>query len=118
MSRVSFLARFAFWSAALVALVMALLPKPPDLPFDPSDKLQHAAAFMTLAVLAAIAYPKTSLVKIGTALVVFGAAIEFLQLIPALRRDAQLSDWIVDSVAIIAVLAIVGLLRPGRPGLT
>lgn len=118
MFRASSLARLLFWSAASFALVMALMPKPPEIPLDPSDKLQHAAAFLTLAVLAAIAYPKAPLLRIGVALVGFGAAIEFLQLIPALHRDAQLSDWMADTAAIVVGLAIVGLLRNSRPRLT
>lgn len=113
MSRVTLLARVAFWSAALFALVMALLPQPPNLPFEPSDKFQHAVAFMTLAVLATLAFPKIAPLRIGVALSAFGAAIEFFQMIPALHRDAQLADWYVDTGAIFAVLALVTLLRRG-----
>lgn len=118
MFRVVSFARVAFWSAAIFALVMALMPQPPDLPFDPSDKIQHAAAFMALTVLALIAYPKIPPLRIGLALLGFGAGIEFFQLIPTLHRDAQLADWYVDAVAIAAVLVPAALLRrlpgPGR----
>jgi VanZ family protein len=104
-------ARVAFWSAALLALVMALLPQPPNLPFEPSDKFQHALAFMTLAALATFAYPRIPPLWIGIALSVFGAAIEFFQMIPAIHRDAQLSDWVIDTIAIFVVLILVAVLR-------
>lgn len=111
MSRATVFARLAFWSAAVFALVMALLPQPPNLPFEPSDKFQHGVAFMTLAALATCAYPKISLLRIGVALCLFGAAIEFFQMIPALHRDAQVSDWIADAAAIVATLILVAVLR-------
>lgn len=114
MSRVTLLARVIFWSAAMFALVMALLPQPPGLPFEPSDKFQHAMAFVVLASLATLAYPKIPSLRIGVALSAFGAAIEFFQMIPALHRDAQLSDWIVDTTAVIVVLAFAALLRRGK----
>lgn len=116
MFRVTPFARVAFWSAAALALVMALLPHPPNLPFDPSDKIQHAAAFMALTVLALIAYPRVSPLGIGVALLGFGAGIEFFQLIPTLHRDAQLADWYVDAAAIAAVLLPAAILRR-RPSL-
>ncbi|MDQ8758191.1 hypothetical protein RCO27_18340 [Sphingosinicella sp. LHD-64] len=111
MSRVTLFARAAFWSAALLALVMALLPQPPNLPFEPSDKFQHALAFMTLAALATLAYPTISPLRIGIALSAFGAAIEFFQMVPALHRDAQFSDWVTDTAAIFVVLAFAAALR-------
>lgn len=107
------LARIAFWSAAFLALVMALLPQPPQLPLQASDKFQHVLAFSVLAGLATLAYPKIPPLRIGIALSAFGAAIEFFQLVPALHRDAQLSDWIVDTAAIFAVLAVVAARRRG-----
>jgi hypothetical protein len=111
MFRVTPFARVAFWSAAIFALVMALLPQPPNLPFDPPDKIQHAAAFMALTVLALMAYPKMPPLRIGLALLAFGAGIEFFQLIPTLHRDAQLADWYVDAAAIAAVLVPAAILR-------
>ena len=104
----------AFWSAALFALVMASLPKPVRLPGDPGDKVQHIIAFLTLAALAALAYPRASLLRIGLGLSAFGALIEIIQMIPALNRDAEWADWLADSIAAALVLAIVHLVRRWR----
>ena len=101
----------AFWGAALFALVMASLPKPPQLPGQPSDKIQHILAFVTLAALGALAYPRLSLLRLLLGLAAFGALIEVIQLIPPLHRDAQLADLVADVLAAAAVLGLAWLLR-------
>lgn len=103
--------RVAFWLAALFALVMATLPKPPQLPGAPSDKIQHIIAFIVLAGLAAAAYRRTSLVVIAAGLSAFGALIEFLQALPMLHRDSDVRDWLADTAASAVVLLIIGMWR-------
>jgi peptidoglycan/LPS O-acetylase OafA/YrhL len=98
--------RLAFWAAALVALVMALLPHPPQLPGEPSDKIQHIAAFLTLGALGSFAYPKTNPLHLGAALSIFGAVIEVLQLIPALHRDGDPLDWMADTAAVALIILL------------
>ena len=104
---------FAFWSAAAFALVLASLPKPPQLPGDPSDKIQHIMAFATLAALGAAAYPRTPLLRLLIGLAAFGALIEVIQMIPALHRDAQLTDLVADVAAAAAILGAVRIFRRG-----
>jgi VanZ family protein len=106
--------RAAFWAAAALSLFMAELPKPPSIPGEPSDKIQHMIAFVTLAALAATAYPRTSLLLIGIGLSTFGAAIELIQMIPAISRDSSLWDWVADTVAAGAVLWFVHRARAKR----
>lgn len=108
------LLRAAFWAALLLAFVMALLPQPPMLPGGPSDKVQHVLAFVTLAILAALAWPRLSLLKLGVALSAFGALIEILQLMPALNRDGDVGDWLADTVAVAAALGAIALFRRVR----
>ena len=55
--RGSGVARALFWAAAAFAFVMAVLPHPPNIPGNPNDKLQHIAAFATLALLGSFAFP-------------------------------------------------------------
>jgi VanZ family protein len=105
----------AFWCALIFALVMALLPHPPEVPGHPSDKIQHILAFTVLSGLAPLAYPRLRLLRIVVGLSLFGAMIELLQGIPALHRDSDVIDWIVDTIAISTVIIIVSLIR-GRPG--
>ena|SRR5688500_4608171 len=88
----------------LVALVAASIPRPPPLPGNPSDKIQHLLAFICLAGLSTAAYPKIPALKIALGLTGFGALIEMVQLIPALHRDADVLDWVVDTVAAAAVI--------------
>ena len=96
-----------FWASALFALVMALLPHPPRLPGEPSDKAQHVIAFATLGLLGGLAFPSTRTRRLIVALSLFGAAIEVLQAIPALHRDSDPLDWIADTVACSIVLVAV-----------
>lgn len=104
--------RTAFWVAVVVTLVMALIPHPPR-PVS-SDKLQHAAAFVTLAITGALAYRSISALRWLVALSVFGALIEVLQAIPVLHRDSDPLDWVTDTVAAAAVLAVIAWRRRAR----
>lgn len=115
--------RTAFWLAAGFAFVMAVLPRPPHLPGDPSDKVQHIIAFAVLAVLAALGYRRVPALRIALALSLFGAAIELVQLIPSLHRDGDVVDWCADTVSAAILLLLVRALQgrvagdpPCRPG--
>jgi hypothetical protein len=103
--------RTTFWTAAAFAFVMAVLPHPPQLPGAPSDKVQHIAAFLVLGALASFAWPRTSPVYLATALSLFGAVIELVQLIPALNRDGDPIDWIADTAAAGLMLIFLHWLR-------
>ena len=91
--------RVTFWSAVVFAFVMALLPQPPALLTEPDDKVLHVLAFICLGGLGSFAYPATSAIALALALSAFGAAIEAVQLVPVLHRDAEIADWIADTLA-------------------
>jgi hypothetical protein len=115
------LLRILFWAALAFAFVMAVLPHPPQLPGQPSDKVQHILAFSVLALLAPLAYPTAPLVRTGLLLSLFGAVIEIVQRVPSLNRDGDWIDWAADTAALAAVLALVQLWRSAqharrRPG--
>jgi len=103
--------RALFWAAAVFAFVMAVLPHPPRIPGEPSDKIQHIVAFATLSLLGSWAYFATAPWKLLVRLSLFGAAIEIIQTIPALNRDADVVDWLADTAAVLVVLLIVVWLR-------
>jgi hypothetical protein len=100
-----------FWAAAAFALVMAVVPHPPELPGEPNDKVQHIIAFTTLALLGSFAYPAARLLRLLIGLSLFGAVIEVIQAIPALHRDSDVLDWLADTAAVGAVLLLVRLRR-------
>lgn len=109
---ISRLAARAFWPALAFALVMAVLPKPPELPTDDlGDKFQHMMAFFTLTLLAGTGWPRLSLWRAAVLLSLVGIGIEVVQAIPALHRDSDWRDWVADSVAIGAALVPVALYR-------
>ncbi len=99
--------RALFWAAAAFAFVMAVLPHPPRIPGDPSDKVLHVAAFATLGLVGAFAYPAASVLRLALPLSLFGALIEMIQAIPALHRDSDVVDWVADTVAAGAMLLLV-----------
>lgn len=109
------LAKLAFWAAAVFAVTMAVLPKPPETPIDRfGDKFAHILAFAVLAALAMIAYGREARWRIVERLCFLGAAIEVVQTIPALHRSPDVRDWIVDTVAVVAVVLLAGLVVPPR----
>lgn len=85
---------------------MALLPKPPSLPIETGDKVQHMMAFATLSALAAAGWRERRLAVLFAWLAGFGAAIEVLQAIPVLNRDSDVLDWVADMAATIAALGL------------
>ena len=101
------LLRPLFWLLLAFALTMALLPKPPQLPIDRfGDKFEHMLAFAALAGVANLGWREVPAWRIGLQLSAFGALIELLQAIPALHRDADLRDWIADTLAIVVATLI------------
>jgi VanZ family protein len=103
--------RFAFWAALIFAFVMAVLPKPPQLPGAPTDKIQHILAFVALTILATAGYPRLRPLMLVFALAGFGALIEIVQAIPALHRSSDVMDWLADIAAALITLGIVIVLR-------
>ena len=99
--------RSLFWAAWAFSFVMAVLPHPPRLPGEPDDKIQHIAAFVTLALLASWAFPRARAWTLLAWLSAYGALIELIQAIPTLHRDSDVVDWVADTVAAGAVLLIV-----------
>lgn len=97
-------ARIAFVAAFCFSLIMAVLPHPPPIPGQPSDKIMHMLAFATLGTLAAYGFPRLTLLQLFVGLTAFGAAIELVQAIPALNRDSELADLLADMAA--ALLAL------------
>lgn len=108
--------RILFWSAAILAFIMAALPQPPQLPSTPPDKVLHILAFTCLALLGSAAYPRLSALKLVVGLSAFGGLIEVVQLIPSLNRDAEILDWIADTAATIAVVLAIHVWRRTRLG--
>jgi VanZ family protein len=99
--------RLLFWAAALFALVMALIPRPPPVPGHPSDKVLHVLAFATLGLLGTFAYPRFRALQLIAALSLFGALIEILQGTALIHRDRDVFDWVADTVACgVVVLAL------------
>ena len=105
-------AKALFWAAALFAFVMAVIPHPPDIPT--SDKVQHMAAFATLALVGSIAYRRISTLWLLVSLSLFGAMIEIVQGLPLVHRDSDPKDWLADTVACAVVLLAVHWWRKRR----
>lgn len=104
----------------LFAFVIAVIPHPPVIPGEPSDKVQHIVAFVVLALLGRLAYPATRKRFLLFGLMSFGALIEFAQSIPMLHRDADPLDWVADTGAALTVLVIAALwtyFRGKRPAI-
>lgn len=95
------LLRPLFWLLVVFSLTMALLPHPPRLfLYKFSDKFEHMLAFSVLTLVARLAWPRARVWTLMIMLSLYGAMIEVLQANPALHRDADPRDWVVDSVAI------------------
>lgn len=93
-----------FWAVLAVALaksVSEFMPTMLDLMWD---KAQHFTAFATLTLLALLAWPNVSSLRLLERMALLGAMIEVLQATPALQRGCDIYDWAADMTATLAVL--------------
>jgi len=109
--------RLLFWLATAFAVTMAVLPHPPRGPLDRfGDKVEHIVAFAVLATLANLGFGDAPKRVIVERLSFLGAAIEVVQSIPALHRDCDVRDWIVDTIAVAVVTLLAAAVSSRRAG--
>jgi VanZ family protein len=85
-----------FWIALVFAYACAIMPAVDAPKFANSDKVEHIVTFITLSALAMIAWRGARWWSVFVPMAIFGAVIEFTQMIPILHRDAELNDWFAD----------------------
>ena len=98
-----------FWMCFVALNALALSPAPylPPLEiFNWWDKAQHAIAFAVLAVLAVLAYPEVSKLRIGLLMIGQGVLIELLQYYGG-YRFGDWQDAVADGVGVLLGLAMV-----------
>ena len=101
-----------FWACFVSLNVLALSPAPylPPLEvFNLWDKAQHAIGFGTLAMLAVLAYPGVSKLRVGILLIAHGVLIEVLQHFGG-YRFGDWQDAVADGVGVLLGLSIVSWL--------
>ncbi len=76
------------------------------MPGDPPDTFLHALAFAVLAGLSRLSFPRESFWRLLVALAALGLAIELVQAIPILGRQASSRDLIIDIAASAAALLV------------
>ena len=102
-----------WWRGVLLVLLcvttlLALAPAPPEEADLGWDKLNHFAAFLALAVVAALGYARATL-AVGTGLLGYGVLIELLQALTP-TRTSEVADVLADGVGIALGLALMALL--------
>ena len=98
-----------FVAAVLLMLVLANWPQPPLLPGSPSDIVQHASGFAVLTLAARQAFRDMRWQALAIGLSAFGLGIEIVQGLLPFGRNPSLQDWLIDCLAIGAMLACVGI---------
>ena len=104
---------FLFWLCFIALNALALSPAPylpPMEIFNWWDKAQHAIGFGTLAVLAALAYPHVSKLRLGVFLCLQGVAIELLQHWGG-YRFGDWQDALADAVGVVLGLCLVACIK-------
>jgi len=101
--------KYLFWTSFVVINVLALSPAPylPEI-FNWWDKAQHAIAFAVLAVLAVLAYPEASRLRIALLLMGQGVLIEVLQHFGG-YRFGDWQDAVADGVGVLVGLGVVSI---------
>ena len=111
MIKFSNLRKALFWACFLAINILALSPAPylPGI-FNWWDKAQHAIAFAVLAVLAVLAYPEASRLRIALLLMGQGVLIEVLQYYGG-YRFGDWQDAVADGVGVLVGLAMVRVME-------
>jgi VanZ family protein len=96
-----------FWMCFVALNALALSPAPylPPEIFNWWDKAQHAFGFGVLAVLAVLAYPEASRLRIALLLIGQGVLIEVLQYYGG-YRFGDWQDAVADGVGVLVGLAM------------
>lgn len=107
--------RLALYAFAVAVLLYLTLAPSRDLPqVNVWDKAEHAIAWLVLAGLGLLLFPRRpwtiALFSLGV-----GVAVELLQATPLIARDADVRDVLADSVGIAAALAVGRLARRAPP---
>ncbi|MFQ1001306.1 VanZ family protein [Modestobacter sp. SSW1-42] len=107
------LARGSFAVAVLVSLAVLFAP-PSDVPSAPPgvDKVVHLSLFLALALTARWAGVGRQVAAVS--LLVYAAVSEVLQGTYLVGRDAELLDWVADSVGVLAGLALYAVITRRR----
>lgn len=100
-----------FWVALAFTFYSAVAPAGQAPALHWWDKAQHMIAFAVLTLLAAGGYRARPLGAIAAALLGFGVAIELVQGLAVVGRDASVADVVADGVAIAATTLIALPLR-------
>lgn len=107
-------ARLALYALAVAVLLYLTLAPAEDLPeVNLWDKAEHAIAWLVLAGLGLVLFPKRAL-TIGLFALGVGILVEILQGMPMIGRDADARDVLADSVGIAAAFAVFALARKRR----
>ena len=79
-----------------------------------SDKLEHIAAFLTLAMLSRLAWPTLSRWLPGGLLALYGLGIEYVQSMDFVGRTASVADFVADLIGIVLGFLVIRLLAPRK----
>ena len=112
LSQIQTVTQGGFWAACVLVLFAALGDAGATAGFW--DKGLHFTAFFTLATLGAVAYPGMRLRWIGLGLLTFGLAIEALQKLPFVAREASWADFFADGLGVGFALVPIALERLRR----
>ncbi|RZJ31378.1 MAG: hypothetical protein EON85_03420 [Brevundimonas sp.] len=85
----------------------------------PWDKANHAMAFLTWTVLAGCGWPRAGILRVALVMLGLGTAVELIQGLPAVGRDADVWDVVADMTGFLMGWGLLALPRVrARLGLT
>ena len=103
--------RAVFFLLLAVISVLALTPDTGAVPTLGWDKLNHLAAFFTLAVFFQLAFPRSpGMIMKLSALFLFGVGIEVVQSFHPLR-DASMLDLLANTLGLLLFLLVLPILK-------
>jgi VanZ family protein len=102
---------WGFLTLVTILLFIELPPKPDGIPY--LDKVEHAFIFIILYIFGAMAW-KPHGYWLPAALILYGAAVEPLQSLFTLTRQASIYDWLADVAGVVIAASLTAFIKKRR----
>jgi len=99
------------WAWVALIVYLSVMPSPPQIPVEGSDKIGHVGLYLVAALLFSIFNRKNAAILYCLGLIALGVALEFVQRWLG-YRSFEVADMVADAIGVAAGFGLAWLVRP------